>query len=105
MPIAEGLLALIAIFLPGLLAVVAVLPFWSDLRQRPSVQRVLRGVNAAVVGVLIAAFVRPACSSALHSSVDVTIALAALLTLLRWKLPPWIVVLSVATLSALATIA
>jgi chromate transporter len=103
-PLANGLLALIAIFLPGLLAVVAVLPFWSDLRQRPSVQGVLRGVNAAVVGVLIAAFVRPVCSSALHSPADVGIALLALVALLRWKLPPWIVVLSVASLSALATV-
>jgi chromate transporter len=103
-PLAHGLLALIAIFLPGLLAVVAVLPFWSELRQLPSVQGVLRGVNAAVVGVLIAAFVRPVCSSALHSSVDVAIALAALVALLRWKLSPWIVVLSVALLSTLVII-
>jgi chromate transporter len=97
-----ALLALFAIFLPGLLAVVAVLPFWSELRQRAPVQAILRGVNAAVVGVLIAAWIRPVCSSALHSFFDVAIALAALVALLRWKIPPWIVVLSVATLSALA---
>ena len=100
----NALLALIAIFLPGLLAVVAVLPFWSSLRQRTPVQAILRGVNAAVVGVLIAAWVRPVCSSALRSPMDVAIALAALLALLRWKLAPWIVVLGVAALSALQTI-
>jgi len=101
-PIALSALALIAIFLPGLLAVAAVLPFWSDLRQRAPVQSILRGVNAAVVGVLIAAWIRPVCSSALHSYLDVAIALAALVALLRWRVPPWIVVLSVATLSALS---
>ena len=98
----NALLALIAIFLPGLLAVVAVLPFWSELRQRAPVQAILRGVNAAVVGVLIAAWIRPVCSSALHSYFDVAIALVALFALLRWRLPPWIVVLAVATLSGLA---
>jgi chromate transporter len=99
-----GLLALIAIFLPGLLAVVAILPFWSELRQRATVQAMLRGVNAAVVGVLIAAWAHPVCSSALHSLLDAAISLAALSALLRWKLPPWIVVLAVASFSALATI-
>jgi len=104
-PVVLSALALIAIFLPGLLAVVAVLPFWSELRQRPLVQSVLRGVNAAVVGVLIAAFIRPVCSSALHSPFDSVVAVAALIALLRWKLSPWVVVIAVAALSALATIA
>ena len=51
-------------------------PFWNSLRQRPQVQSVLRGVNAAVVGVLIAAFIRPVCSSALHSAFDLAVAAA-----------------------------
>ena len=86
-------------------AVVAVLPFWSHLRQRPLVQAALRGINAAVVGVLIAAFLRPVCSSALHSFFDSVVAVTALVALLRWKLPPWLIVIAVAALSALAAIA
>jgi chromate transporter len=104
-PVLLSALALIAIFLPGLLAVVAVLPFWSHLRQRPLVQAALRGINAAVVGVLIAAFLRPVCSSALHSFFDSVVAVTALVALLRWKLPPWLIVIAVAALSALAAIA
>jgi chromate transporter len=104
-PLLLAALALIAIFLPGLLAVIAVLPFWSELRQRPLVQSTLRGVNAAVVGVLIAAFLRPVCASALHSFFDSVVAVAALIALLRWKLPPWVIVVAVASLSALAAIA
>ena len=72
-PIALAALALVAIFLPGLLLIVAVLPFWSSLRQRPMVQRCLRGVNAAVVGVLVAAFIRPVWSSAVHSRFDLVL--------------------------------
>ena len=104
-PLALSLLALVSIFLPGLLAVVAVLPFWSELRQRQTVRSLLLGVNAAVVGVLAAAFVRPVCSTALLSVPDFAIAALALFALLRWKLPPWIVVLSSVTLSAIASIA
>ena len=103
-PAAQSLLfsalALVGIFLPGLLAMVAVLPYWSELRSRRRVQGVLRGVNAAVVGVLFAAFWHPVCSSTLHNWRDVGIALAALLALLRWKLPPWMVVAMVGALSA-----
>ncbi len=99
-PLAFSALALVGIFLPGLLAMVAVLPYWSELRSRRRVQGVLRGVNAAVVGVLFAAFWQPVCSSTLHSWVDVGIAVAALAALLRWKLPAWAVVAVVGALSA-----
>jgi chromate transporter len=102
-PVELSALALIAIFLPGLLLVLVVLPFWSALRQRPLVQSLLGGVNAAVVGVLFAAFL--GCCSVLHSFADLALALAALLALLRWKLPPWIVVVTVASLSALVAVA
>jgi chromate transporter len=101
-PVVYSALALGAIFLPGLLVIVAVVPFWNDLRQRPLVQSALRGVNAAVVGVLIAAFIRPVCSSALHSAFDVAVAAAAFALLVRWKLPPWMVVVAVASVSAMA---
>jgi len=66
-PILLSGVALVGIFLPGLLAMVAVLPYWSELRHRPRVQGVMRGVNAAVVGVLFAAFWHPVSSSTLHS--------------------------------------
>ncbi len=99
-PLVFSALALVGIFLPGLLAMVAVLPYWSELRNRRRVQGILRGVNAAVVGVLFAAFWHPVCSSTLHSWADVGIAMAALVALLRWKLPPWVVVAMVGALSA-----
>jgi chromate transporter len=102
-PVALSALSLIAIFLPGLLVIVAVLPFWNLLRQRPQVQAGLRGVNAAVVGVLICAFIRPVCSSAIHSAYDLAVALAALALLVRWKTSPWIVVVAVASLSVIAS--
>ena len=100
-PVALSFLSLIAIFLPGLLIIVAVVPFWNKLRQRPQIQAILRGVNAAVVGVLISAFIRPVCSSALHSAYDVTVVLMALALLVRWKLPPWIIVVAAVALSAM----
>ena len=103
-PVVYSALALVAIFLPGLLIIVAVVPFWNQLRQRPGVQSVLRGVNAAVVGVLSAAFIRPVCSSALHSAFDVAVAAVAFALLVRWKLPPWIIVVTVAAVSAMASV-
>jgi chromate transporter len=102
--VALSALALIAIFLPGLLVIVAVLPFWNQLRQRPLIQSSLRGVNAAVIGVLSAAFIRPVWSSAVHTAFDLGVALAAFGLLVRWKVPPWIVVAAVASVSAIASI-
>jgi chromate transporter len=103
-PVALSALALVAIFLPGLLVIVAVLPFWDSLRRRPQIQAVLRGVNAAVVGVLVSAFIRPVCSSAIHSVYDLAVALVALALLMRWKMAPWIIVVAVASVSALVSI-
>jgi len=102
-PVALSSIALIAIFLPGLLVIVAVLPFWNELRRHPLIQVSLRGVNAAVIGVLVAAFIRPVYSSAVHSVLDIAVASAAFALLVRWKVPPWIVVVSVATFSALVS--
>jgi chromate transporter len=103
-PVVYSALALLAIFLPGLLIIVAVVPFWNKLRQRSAIQSVLRGVNAAVVGVLIAAFIRPVCSSALHSAFDVAVAATAFALLVCWKLPPWIIVVAAAAVSAMASV-
>ena len=101
-PVALGVLALVAIFLPGLLLIAALLPFWNGLRQRRWMQSCLAGVNASVVGILLAAFLRPVWSSAVHSLFDLVLALAALVLLVRYKLPPWVVVVSAALISALA---
>jgi chromate transporter len=102
-PIALSAIALIAIFLPGLLIMVAVLPFWSRLHQSLRLQSALRGVNAAVIGVLIAAFIRPVFPSAVHSAFDLALALLAFASLVRWKLSPWIVVVAIATIAAAAS--
>ncbi|MGN6579670.1 MAG: chromate efflux transporter [Bordetella sp.] len=91
---AGALLALVGIFLPGLLLVLATLPFWQALRARPSMAAILSGVNAAVVGLLAAALYSPVWTSAVRSSVDFTIATVGFFLLTRWKIPPlWVVVL------------
>jgi chromate transporter len=87
-----GLLALLAIFLPAFLLVVGALPFWESLRGQVRVRAALMGVNAAVVGLLLAALWNPVITSGIHSIADGLLALAALLALMRWKWPPWAVV-------------
>ena len=90
---AGGLICLLAIFLPSFLLVVGALPYWDALRQRAAVQSVLRGVNAAVVGLLLAALYSPVWTSAIHAPADFALALAAFLLLALWKVPPWLVVI------------
>lgn len=85
--------ALIAVFLPGFLLIVGALPFWEALRWRASVQAALRGVNAAVVGLLLAALYDPVWSSAIKGRADFGLALIAFGLLMFWRLPPWLVVL------------
>jgi chromate transporter len=85
-------LALVAVFLPSFLLVIGVLPFWSALRQRPSFQAALRGINAAVVGLLLAALYHPVSTSAIRAPADVALALAAFGLLAFWKAPAWLVV-------------
>jgi chromate transporter len=99
-PVLLSALALLAIFLPGLLIILGVLPFWNTLRQKPYIQSSLRGVDAAVVGLLIAAFIRPVWISAVRSIFDVALAFGAFLLLVRWKVPPWGVVLGAVAISA-----
>jgi chromate transporter len=90
--VAGGLLCLVAIFLPSFLLVIGALPFWDVLRRRPLVQAALRGVNAAVVGLLLAALYDPVWTSGIRAPADFALAIAALLLLALWKLPPWLVV-------------
>jgi chromate transporter len=98
-----ALLCIAAIFLPGFLLTVGVLPFWDDLRRYAAVRSALTGVNAAVVGLLIAALYNPVWTSAIKSPADFGLGLAALALLMFWKWPPWLVV--VATAAAAAAIA
>lgn len=88
-----GLLALAAIYLPSFLLLLGVLPFWDLLRRRSAAQAVLKGVNAAVVGLLLAALYTPVWTSAIFSSSDFGLAAAAYLLLVFWRTPPWLVVL------------
>ena len=88
-----GLLTLGAIFLPSLLLVVGVLPFWERLRHFTHVRGALLGVNAAVVGVLLAALYDPVWTSAITIPEDFALAAAAFALLAFWKAPPWLVVL------------
>jgi chromate transporter len=88
-----GLLCLAAIYLPCFLLVIGTLPFWEALRRRPGVQSALRGVNAAVVGLLLAALYRPVWTSAILGAGDFVLGLLAFLLLVFWRLPPWLVVL------------
>ena len=88
-----GLIALGAIFLPAFFLTIGPLPFWDILRRRPAFQSVLRGVNAAVVGLLLAALYDPVWTSAVKDASDFALASAALGLLGLWTLPPWLVVI------------
>jgi chromate transporter len=90
--LAGAALALVAIFLPGILMTAGSLPFWDLLRKRASFQSAIRGINAAVVGLLLAAFYHPVWTSAIFKPMDFGLALLAFGLLAFWKLPPWLVV-------------
>jgi chromate transporter len=87
-----GAICLAAIFLPSFLLVVGALPFWDALRRRADVQSALRGVNAAVVGLLLAALYDPVWTSAIHAPADFALGVVAFLLLVFWRVPPWAVV-------------
>jgi len=89
-------LALVAIFLPSFLLIIGVLPFWDVLRRRPALQSSLGGINAAVVGLLLAALYSPVWTNAIESPTDFGLAIVALGLLVLWKWPPWLVVISTA---------
>lgn len=99
--IGGGLVALVAIFLPAGLLVYGVLPFWDRLRSAPRLRAVSDGINAAVVGILLAALYTPVITSAVHTPLDAAVALIAFLLLTSWGLPPWVVVSATAASGAL----
>ena len=88
-----GMLCLVAVFLPSLLLVIGALPFWHRLRGSAPVRKALAGVNAAVVGLLLAALYDPAWVSAVRTPHEFALALAAFLLLAVFALAPWLVVL------------
>jgi chromate transporter len=95
-------IAVVAMFLPSFLLVIGTLPFWSVIRTKPGIQAALKGVNAAVVGILLAALYDPVFTSSIRGPVDFAIALAAFSMLVYFKLAPWLVVLVTAILGAVA---
>lgn len=104
-PVAAAVLATLAIFAPGLLLVTGALAFGSGLRARPGVRRAMAGANAAVVGLLAAALYDPLGTSSIARPLDLAIAAAALLLLLRFRTPPIAVVLLCVGASVALTIA
>ena len=85
-------LCLVAIFLPSFLLVVGVLPFWEDLRRKAWAQSALKGVNAAVVGLLLAALYHPVWTAGIKGPQDFALGAAAFLLLYVWNVTPWLVV-------------
>ncbi|AVR88913.1 chromate efflux transporter [Thauera aromatica] len=88
-----GVICLLAIFAPSFLLVAGALPFWERLRRNVRTQAALAGINAAVAGLLLAALYQPVWTSAIHAPQDFGLALVALVALMFWKLPPWLVVI------------
>lgn len=89
-----GLLATIAIFLPAFLLILGALPFWASLRRNSKIKGALMGVNAAVVGILIAAFYQPIWTSSILTPMDFAFAATIFFMLVYCKLPPWIIVVT-----------
>ena len=87
-----ALLCLAAIYLPSFLLVIGALPAWHAAQRHPAMRSGLKGVNAAVVGLLLAALYTPVWTSAIFGLTDVAIAAAALVLLLTGKVPSWAVV-------------
>ena len=98
-----ALVCLVAIFVPSFLLVAGALPFWEPLRRSAHAQAALAGVNAAVVGLLLAALYNPVWTSAILGAADFGLALLAFVALVFWRVPPWAVVLACTTVGALGS--
>jgi chromate transporter len=96
--VAGAAIALVGIFVPGILCLLGTLPFWHELRSRPGAQAAMRGTNAAVVGLLGAALYNPVWVSAVQRPADFAVAATGFVLLVVWGAPPLLVV----ALSALA---
>jgi chromate transporter len=92
--VAGAALGLIGIFLPGMLVLVGTLPFWHTLRSRAGAQAAMRGINAAVVGLLGAALYSPVWTSSIDTTEDISVALIGFVLLTAWRARPlWVVIL------------
>jgi chromate transporter len=89
-----AIVATIAIFLPAFLLVIGTLPFWNSLRKSPQVLGALIGINAAVVGILLAALYNPLWTTAIMAPADFALLSILFIMLVFWKLPPWVVVIA-----------
>ena len=88
-----GLICLIAIFLPSFFLVIGALPYWDSLRQLKPIQKALTGVNAVVVGLLLAAFYNPVWTSGILSPSDFALGISAFTLLVFWQIPSWLIVI------------
>ena len=84
----------VGIFLPGILLLYGCLPFWDSLRRNAVIKRALIGVNAAVVGILFAAFYNPIWINSIFEPIDFALFAVLFSMLAHWKLPPWMVVIA-----------
>ncbi|UOQ49272.1 chromate efflux transporter [Gracilibacillus caseinilyticus] len=91
--IAGAIIVTIAIFLPSFLLIVAALPFLNELRKHASFQGILMGVNASVVGILLAAFYDPVISSSIFDTTDFALGILLFGLLTIWKIPAWLIVI------------
>ncbi len=91
--VAGAALGLVGIFIPGMLALIGVLPFWDRFRKRVFAQAAMRGINAAVVGLLGAALYNPVWTSSVKTSGDFAVAVTGFVLLTVWRAPPLLVVL------------
>ncbi|XOV85789.1 MAG: chromate efflux transporter [bacterium] len=99
--LAGGVIALLAIFLPSFLLLLAILPFWSRLQQVALVRQIMAGVNAGVVGLLLAALYDPVWKHGVESLLHAGMAIVAALLLIRWSVPVWAVVAAMAVVGGL----
>lgn len=99
--VAGAAICLVAIFAPSFLLVIGALPFWEEVRRRPFAQSALRGVNAAVVGLLLAALYDPVWTAGILGPGDFALGCTAFLLLTMWRAPPWAVVVICAAGGAL----
>jgi chromate transporter len=88
-----AMVGLVGIFLPGILILVGALPFWDAFRRHMAAQAAMRGINAAVVGILGAALYNPVWTSSVRMPADLALVLVGFVLLMAWRAPPLIVVL------------
>lgn len=93
-PITGAIICLVSIFLPSFLLICGVLPFWEQLRSYPQLRKAMLGINASVVGILLAALYRPVWTSAIFGARDFALATVGFIMLEFWGLPSWLVVIT-----------